>query len=190
MAKRKTKKQLREEKKQRKRIILSSLRLVLLVLMIGFSGYFLVTKFLFSSNINKETLNFISFRNMMDGTQLIIDEVSVLNDKDGKSNKNSSYVEFDIDSDGVEGSSFDVVVTPINNKIDLKYIKYYLEDSNKKEVGFGNLYIAEDKDNGKIIHSGVLNKKNDRYKLRLWISDDYKGKNILGNSFEVKIYLK
>ena len=190
MAKKKSKKQLRIEKKQRRKVILSSLRVIILLLLIGFSSYFLVSKFILSSNINKETANFISFRNAFDGTQLIFDEVKVLSDKEGKSNKNKSVVEFDIDSDNVEGNSFDVVIIPINNKIDLKYIKYYLVDSNNKEVGFGNLYIAESIDNGIIVHSGVVNNKKDHYKLKLWISDDYKGKDNIGNSYEVKIYLK
>ncbi len=190
MARKKSKRQLRKEKKQRRKVFISSIRVIVLLLLIGFSSYFLVSKFILSSNINKETASFISFRNALDGSQLVFDEVKVMSDKEGKSNKNKSIVEFDIDNDNVDGNSFDVVIIPINNKIDLKYIKYYLVDKNNKEVGFGNLYIAEAVDNGIIVHSGVVNNKRDHYKLKLWISDDYKGKDILGNSYEVKIYLK
>ena len=190
MAKRKSKKQLRKEKEQRKKVIASSIRIMVLLLLIGFSGYFLVNKFVLSNNINKETASFISFRNTLDGSQLIFDEVKVLSDKEGKSYKNKSVLKFDIDNDGVDGSSFDIVITPINNKVDLKYVKYYLVDSNNKEVGFGNLYIAEEANGGRIIHSGKKKKKSDHYKLKLWISDEYKGKDTIGNTYEVKIYLK
>lgn len=190
MAKRKSKKQLRELKKQRKKIMLSSLRLIILVLVIAFSGYFLVQKFVLSSNINKKTANYISFRNTLDGTHLTINELKVLKDDVGKSSRNNSYVDFKLDNDGALGSSFDIVVTPINNKIDLQYIKYYLVDNNNNEVGFGNLYIADKSENGIIIHSGVVSDKNDKYTLKLWISDEYKEKDSTGNSFEVNVYLK
>jgi hypothetical protein len=190
MARRKSKKQLKKEKEQRRKVFLSSIRVVILLLIVGFSSYFLVSKFILSSNINKETAGFISFRNAMDGTQLILDEVKVLSDKKGMSNRNKSVVEFDILNDNADGNSYDIVIIPINNKIDLKYIKYYLVDENNKEVGYGNLYIAEEVDNGRIIHSGVLNKGNDHYKLKLWISDEYQGKDNIGNSYEVKTYLK
>ena len=98
MAKRKSKKQLRNEKEQRKKVIASSIRIIVLLLLIGFSGYFLVNKFVLSNNINKETASFISFRNTLDGSQLIFDEVKVLSDKEGKSYKNKSVVKFDIDN--------------------------------------------------------------------------------------------
>ena len=75
--------------------------------------------------------------------------------------------------------------------VDNKYIKYYLTDDSDNEIKFdylSNTSLSNDY-SGNVIYSGVLKNKNDKFKLRVWIDDEY-DEDINSNLFEVKIKLK
>lgn len=182
------------EKNYTKEIITSILGvLILLVLIFGTS--YAVTVSDGEDKINTLTLGYLSFNFTEDNNNMIkMDNISPISDNVGI--KNSKYYEFKVSNDYDKDINYEVLLEPIINDIDGKYIKLYLTDENDKVVKefengaitFSNLSDSK-LDGNKVLYSGVLKAKtNKTYRLRVWVSDSYDADlENLGISFKVDV---
>ena len=137
---------------------------------------------LFQPKVNEETFKYISFNNRNTTDMLQINDIKRMSDDRGKSNKNKKFIEFS--ATGEKNLDYDVILYPIINAIDYKYIKYSI--TNQKKLIIDTLEDKEkSEDGGIIIYQGKI-KENQLRTLRLWISKDYV-KKVESNSFEVRI---
>jgi cell division protein FtsL len=178
--KRLTKKQKLKLKRQLYKNIIISIILIILVLSFA---YLIFKTELLQPRVNTLTTSYISFNNSNTTDMLKIDNLSKMSYSKGISSSNKSSIDFNIT--GNNNSNYDIVIYPIINRIDYKYINYSLI-SNNKIISSGKL---EDKDttsdNSIVLYQSTIN-SNNSYTLRMWISKDYKLK-VGSNSFEVKI---
>ena len=166
----------------RKSIYKISFVAIILVFIVVFLGYFIIKTDYLYTGINEATRKYISFNNT-DATDILnISNITKTTSKHWRSILNQSSVLFKIEGDS--NKEFDIVIYPINNTVEEKYIYYYLVLNNKKITGNLSSVLTKE-DGGKIIYHGTTN-DSDTYRLNMWISDSYneKGKNI---SYEVKI---
>lgn len=183
-----------EKKNYIKEIITSILGvLILLVLILGTS--YAVTVSDGEDKINTLTLGYLSFNFTEDNNNVIkMDNISPISDSTGI--KNNKYYEFRVSNDYDKNINYEVLLEPIINDIDGKYIKLYLTDENDREIkGFEkgaitfSSLIDSKLDGNKVLNSGVLEAKtNKTYRLRVWVSDSYV--ESLGNlsiSFKVDV---
>ena len=152
------------------------------MLLVIFLGFFIVKTDYLYTDVNEVTKNYISFNNTDSTDILKVKNIKKRTSENGRSLLNQSSVLFKIYGD--EEKEFDIVLYPIGNNIDDKYIYYYLSLDNKKVSGNLSSILSRE-DGGKTIYHGVKN-DSDYYRLNMWISNSYdaKVKNI---SYEVKI---
>lgn len=122
-----------------------------------------------------------------DSNTIIIKSFLTVNDEYGKTiNDNSSgyygYLEFDIKNITNSKRDFQLymVKSDINiNEINEDYVKIYLTDYSENSLldsiySFKSFANISDKPDSKLLYSGVLNSNGiKKYKLRVWISDNY-----------------
>lgn len=133
--------------------------------------------------LNEMTASYISFNNSNTTDMLKISNLEKSSDKVGKSNVNKKYLDFNIS--GMKGTTYDIVVYPINKENDLKNIKFYLA-KNDIELFVDTLYNKQvSKDGGIIIYQGKITNKN-KITIRMWLTRKYH-QNTHNLSFEVKI---
>ena len=100
----------------------------------------------------------------------------------GKSIVNTKYSQLVVS--GENNSNYQVVVYPIINNIDLKYINYAISVDNN--IYMDNLDTEKlTDDEGIVIYSGVVTEEK-KITIRMWVSKDYEGE-IENNSFNIKI---
>lgn len=166
----------------RKKIIIFRIIVICLILVSITLFFVLNDSSLFQAKVNEDTFKYISFNNRNTTDMLQINDIKRMSDDRGKSSNNSKYIEFY--ATGEENLDYDVILYPIINKIDYKYIKYSINNKNKMIID-----TLEDKekseDGGIIIYQGKI-KENQLRTLRLWVSLDYV-KKLESNSFEVRI---
>lgn len=166
----------------KKRVYKSTFIAVILVLLVVFLGLFILKTDYLYTGINESTKRYISFNNTDSTDILKINNITRKTSKNGRSILNRSSILFEIKGD--HHKEFDIVLYPINNTLEEKYIYYYLSLNNKKVTG--NLAsVLTKEDGGKVIYHGKID-DNNTYRLNMWISENYKvkGRNI---SYEVKI---
>ena len=170
-----------KENKKNITYILSFLILLNIVLIIVLA-YIIIGTDLLQTKIDEKTANYISFNDSKNTDIIKITNISILSDKKGISKKNKCTKEIEITGD--KNKKFQIILYPIGNTIDEKYVKYYIEGINDSKIN--NLSNVETSvDNGKIIYSDKI-LKNNKYKLYVWIDDGYK-KNVKDISYEIKI---
>ena len=187
-SKKMTKKQ-RMKLELRRKIIASSVGIcVLFVLIIGL-GFMLVNTSLINDKINATTASYITFKNAFENNDMIISNLRRTSDSRGMRLNDESLLEFDVK--GKKNTKFDILIVPVNNTVDYKYINFYLTDSNDNVVAFDKLSDVSGDMLELKIYSDIIssNKKNNAFKLRLWIDKEYEEDEWM-SSFEVKLKLK
>ena len=183
-----TKKQ-RMKLELRRKIIASSVGIcVLFVLIIGL-GFMLVNTSLINDKINATTASYITFKNAFENNDMIISNLRRTSDSRGMRLNDESLLEFDVK--GKKNTKFDILIVPVNNTVDYKYINFYLTDSNDNVVAFDKLSDVSGDMLELKIYSDIIssNKKSNAFKLRLWIDKEYEEDEWM-SSFEVKLKLK
>ena len=137
---------------------------------------------LLEPKINEVTASYISFNNQNTTDMLRINNIKRLSDEKGKSTINKKSVEFTIS--GEKNKEYDIIIYPLKNEIDKKYIMFSVED--KKGITQNSLSsMPVSNDDGIIIVQGAIKESNKKI-LRMWISKEYKDK-ITNTSFEIKV---
>ena len=193
MSKKKKKKKLTKKQRMklelRRKIIASSLGIcILFVLIIGF-GFILINTSLISDRINSTTASYITFKNVFENNDMIISDLRKLSDSRGMRLDDGAFLEIDVK--GKKDTKFDILMVPINNNVDYKYINFYLTDSNDNVIVSDKLSNVSDEMLELKLYSGIISseKEDNIFKLRLWIDKDYEENNLV-SSFEVKLKLK
>ena len=166
-----------KHKQIKKQLLLCSLIVVLIIAL----SYLIIETDLLDKKINKTTASYITFNNQKTTDILQIENLKKYSDSKGKSISNKQYIELNITSDKKE--EFDIVVYPLSNDIDKKYIKYFIKNDRESLLDCLN-NKKESSDGGIIIYQGTSN--NGKITLKMWISDKYK-KIIKETAFEIKI---
>lgn len=179
--------------------IISVCVLILIILVYKTSDILLSNSLNDYLKLNKKTSNYISF-NYAGGDINSLYEIKnpkIYSDFKGKKFVRE-YYDFEINVPKEESDSekinYDILLKDLGNDLDAKYIKVYLTDSNNKPLdGFSNtvpVYSAflNDSD-GKIIYSGFLDDDN-KFRLRIWISDIYNKKYNNNLDFQIKVKIK
>lgn len=151
--------------------------------------------------VDKTTSNYLSF-NYTDKSEHIleVDKPKILGDFRGKHLLKNNYFDFEISipSEDVktESVAYEIVVEDLGNEDLEKYVKFYLTDQNNKPYkGFENVVpvysVFTDVVDGKVIYSGEFSEDclNYKFRLRIWISNKYKGKisDILAYHIQLKV---
>jgi len=195
MMKTKKKKKKKYSKKQQmkrelqRKIIVSSLSIcVLFALIIGL-GFMLINSSLLSDKINATTASYITFKNVFENNDMIVSDLRKLSDSRGMNLNDDAFIEIDVK--GQKDTGFDIVLVPINNSVDYKYINFYLTDSDDNVIEFDKLSNVSGEMVELKLYSGIISdeKKDNTYKLRLWIDKEYENDDWI-SSFEVQLKLK
>lgn len=151
--------------------------------------------------IDKKTSKYISFNYAENDKNIIkVENPKIMGDFRGRRLR-EDYFDFEvgIDKKFVKSGSveYEIVAIPIGNVISEEYIKFYLTDQNNESmVGYKDVVplfsMFSDDIDGKVIYKGKFNKKNtnDKYRLRIWVSEDYKEKVDSGLTYKVEVRIK
>lgn len=190
------------EKKANKnyiRELITSVLGVFIVVVLIFGTSYAVKVVDSSEKINTLTMGYLSF-NFTEGNNNTINVVSSkpMSDSLGKSiSDKDKYYEFSVSNDYDKDINYEILLEPIINTLDGKYIKFYLTDeANKplfgfdKEVPVFSQFEDSDLDGNKVLYKNTLKAKTDnKFILRVWVSDRYKvnEKDDLSFSFKVDV---
>lgn len=145
-------------------------------------GFYIVVSDSFQPKVNELTASYISLNNHNATDILKITNLKKMSNRIGKSIQNKESLSFQIT--GEKEKDYQIIIIPISNQIDEKYIHYSLS-VNKDNIT--NTLDKEETQNSheKMIYQGkYLDTTN--IKIKMWIDEKYSGK-IKNNSFEVKI---
>lgn len=151
--------------------------------------------------VNEETSNYISFNYSSNSKHIVeIDKLKKVTDFRGKRMFGKNYFDFEVVVPGGydlnKDISYNIVLSPMSKEIDFSFIKVYLTDQNNKAInGYKDavpVLSAFSLDNsGKVIYTGSIGKNNlkDKYRLRVWLSKNYKKEVNDIFAYEVKVIL-
>ena len=156
----------------------------ILVFVVAKTGYSLLSNSAIDSfKIDKKTSNYLSFNYGEGDSNLFkVDSPKQLSDFNGKKQYSSYDFSVSIPKKFVSHDKvyYDIVIQGLGNNIDEKYLKVYLTDGNDKSLeGYKDsvpVYLAlPDLVDGKLLYTGSFSKKDldDKYKLRIWVDDNY-----------------
>ena len=155
---------------------------VFLILLVFFFGYIIFKTDYLQPGVDELTASYISFNNAKSTDILKSTNIKKMKKEKTKTNLNDSNISFEVSGD--KNQEFEIVLYSLGNNIKDENIYFYLENENVKDEN--NLSKVETaSDNGKIIYKGKIT-DNNKYKLYLWIDNDYKG-NTKNISYEIKI---
>lgn len=167
-------------KKQRKLLLYCLILIIIAIALL----YFIFKSNLLVTKINQETASFISFNNSDTTDMLKIKTIKKLSNNQGKSRFNTNYLEFVVSSS--TNTNYEIIIYPLGNKIDDKYVYYYLTDSNNNKIDYNNLSSKEvTPDGGKIIYTNKINGKK-KLILKMWVNNKYMG-NVKNTAYKIKI---
>ena len=184
-----------EEKKDVRQILLSSLAILILIIAVIGISYAVWSQTFKGQKENTITTGKISFSYTESETNNIkIENALPISDEQGKKlNGNTEVFDFTVSNDSTVNVKYDVIVTPYKNDMDDKYIKVYLTDQNDvalkpydSEVpAYNTLNDDKEEKNSKILYSSELTnvKKNEKLRLRVWVSDKFDNKNTPTQSY-------
>lgn len=174
----------KKRKIQNNKIKKSSIALMLLVIVMTLSAYYLIEETdLLLPKIDEATASYISFNNSNSTDMLKITNLKRMKPEFGKSILNGHSVTFEVS--GKKNEEFNIEIYSIGNKIDKKYITYALvKNNNVIEVGDLENKL-ENYNGGIILYQGKIIDDNS-YELKMWIDKEYQNKtdNV---SYEIKI---
>ena len=184
-----------EEKKDVRQILLSSLAILILIIAVIGISYAVWSQTFKGQKENTITTGKISFSYTESETNNIkIENALPISDEQGKKlNGNTEVFDFTVSNDSTVNVKYDVIVTPYKNDMDDKYIKVYLTDQSDvalkpydSEVPtYNTLNDDKEEKNSKILYSSELTnvKKNEKLRLRVWVSDKFDNKNTPTQSY-------
>ena len=182
-------------KKDVRQILLSSLAILILIIAVIGISYAVWSQTFKGQKENTITTGKISFSYTESETNNIkIENALPISDEQGKKlNGNTEVFDFTVSNDSTVNVKYDVIVTPYKNDMDDKYIKVYLTDQNDvalkpydSEVPtYNTLNDDKEEKNSKILYSSELTnvKKNEKLRLRVWVSDKFDNKNTPTQSY-------
>lgn len=160
-----------------------TISILLCLLVLGISYMIFVTDIL-KPSVNEVTTSYISFNNRDNTDDITINNISKMSDELGKSIANTKSKNLLIT--GEDEKNYEVVIYPVINDIDLKYIKASITINNKTYTT--NLSDASiNSDGGITIYQDM--KKDKNILIKMWIDKDYK-KEVPNTSFKIKIKQK
>ena len=164
-------------------ILFSFIGLATLVVLVFGVSYAVWSNSITGTKINTLTSGYLSFNYTENDSSVInIDKALPVSDEVGKKISNSNeYFLFTVSNNFEESINYEILLEPLVNNLDNKYIKIYLTDKNDVTFkGYDKVVPTVDQfqvnSSGMIsIYNGVLKDKNDSqtFKLRIWISDSY-----------------
>lgn len=155
---------------------------VFLLLLVFFFAYIIFKTDYLQPGVDELTASYISFNNAKPTDILKITNIKKMKKEDSKTNYNNGNISFEII--GEKNKEFEIVLYSMGNNISEENISFYLENENNNiENNLSKVDTASD--NGKIIYKGKIT-DNNKYKLYLWIDNNYKG-NTKNISYEIKI---
>lgn len=183
------------------KIIISVSFVLVLVFIVAKTSYSLLSNSAIDSfKIDKKTSNYLSFNyGERDSNLFKVDSPKTLSDFNGKKQYNTYDFSVSIPKKYVSHDKvyYDIVIHGLGNKIDEKYLKIYLTDENDKPLeGYKDnvpVYLAlPNLVDGKLIYTGSFSKKDlvDKYKLRIWVDDNYKDEIKEGLVYQISIEMK
>lgn len=191
-------------KKVFKTIKFISLSIIVLFLVVAIykTSYSLLSNSIVDTmGVNEETSNYISFNYSSNSKHIVeIDKLKKVTDFRGKRMFGKNYFDFEVvvpeEYDLNKDISYNIVLSPMSKEIDFSFIKVYLTDQNNKAInGYKDavpVLSAFSLDNsGKVIYTGSIGKNNlkDKYRLRVWLSKNYKKEVNDIFAYEVKVIL-
>lgn len=177
--KKRTKKTNRKKNKLDRNLVYS---IVLFGLVVGLSYLIFATDIL-EPKLDSVTASYISFNNSNTTDMLKIENIKKLSYKVGKSRFNTCSKEFNLD--GQETNKYQIVLYPIGNDINNKYVNFLLTINKEKKVLDKLDNMKTTKDGGIIIYQGTILKENS-IKIQMWIDNTPKSK-FKNKSYEIKI---
>lgn len=185
------------------KLLVFGIFVLILVVMVYQTSYSLLTNSIIDwIGIDEKSSENISFNYSMNDKQIIeISNPKVLSDFRGKHLLKNNYFDFEIEVpshfDLDKKMYYEIVLSVLNENIDSRYIKVYLTDQDNKAIdGFSEavplLSVFPESDNGKIIYTGSFGNDdmNDKYRLRIWISDNYNKKIDSNLSYQLLVKVK
>ncbi len=164
-------------------ILFSFIGLATLVVLVFGVSYAVWSNSITGTKINTLTSGYLSFNYTENDSSVInIDKALPISDEVGKKISNSNeYFLFTVSNNFEDSINYEILLEPLVNNLDNKYIKIYLTDKNDVPLkGYDKIVPTVDQfqvnSSGMIsIYNGVLKDKNDSqtFKLRIWISDSY-----------------
>lgn len=149
---------------------------ILVILVLCFSYIIFETKLL-TPRIDSVTTNYISFNNRNTTDMLRIDNIKKMSKEQGKGIANKNMISFVIPKE--EKHNYTIVIVPMDNNIEKKYIHYALTINQKTSFG-----VLSDGDETSIYYGN--SQSNIKVKIKMWVSKDYPNK-VKDNSFEIKV---
>ncbi len=184
-----------EEKKDVRQILLSSLAiLILIVAVIGIS-YAVWSQTFKGQKENTITTGKISFSYTESETNNVKIEnaLPISDDKGKRLNGNTETFDFTVSNDSTINVKYDVIVTPYKSDMDDSYVKVYLTDQNDVALKpydgevptYSMLKDDQEEENSKVLYSSELTnvKKNEKLRLRVWVSDKFDNKTNPAQSY-------
>lgn len=180
MAVKNTRKKL--SKKQKKKFYRDTTISALLCLLVLSISYLMYKTNILQPSVNEVTASYISFNNKDTTDEIKINNLKKMSVSEGKSIINNKSNKLLIT--GEENTNYKVIVYPVINNIDLKYINYSI---NIKGNTYNNALseMPINNDGGIVIYEGVI-KKEKNLLIRMWVSNNYPNK-VDNNSFRIKI---
>ena len=173
----------KDKKNYTRDILFSFIGLATLVVLVFGVSYAVWSNSITGTKINTLTSGYLSFNyTESDSSVINIDKALPVSDEVGKKISNSNeYFLFTVSNNFEESINYEILLEPLVNNLDNKYIKIYLTDKNDVPLeGYDKTVPTVDQfqvnSSGMIsIYNGVLKDKNDSqtFKLRIWISDSY-----------------
>ena len=173
----------KDKKNYTKDILLSFIGLAALVVLVFGVSYAVWSNSITGTKINTLTSGYLSFNyTESDNNVINIDNALPVSDEVGKKISNSNeYFLFTVSNNFEESINYEILLEPLVNNLDNKYVKIYLTDKNDVPLkGYDKTVPTADQFQtnsfGMIsIYNGILKDKDDSqtFKLRIWISDSY-----------------
>lgn len=182
------------EKENYTKEIITSILGVLILLVLIFGTSYAVSVKESDVKINTLTMGYLSF-NFTEGNSNTIDIVNALGTSDIDGINSNNYYEFSVSNDYDKSINYEILLEPIINELDGKYIKFYLTDENNKVVKNYvngplslNELIDSQIDSNKVLYKDELKAKTSKkFRLRVWLSDKYKTNNNVSFSFKADV---
>ena len=121
------------EKENYTKEIITSILGVLILLVLIFGTSYAVSVKESDVKINTLTMGYLSF-NFTEGNSNTIDVVNALGISDNEGINSSNYYEFSVSNDYDKSINYEILLEPIINELDGKYIKFYLTDDENKVI--------------------------------------------------------
>ena len=174
-----------ESKKNYSReIVTSMLGIMILILLLFSTSYAVFVESIDGSKINSLTTGYLSLNYTNSDSNIVTLANSLpISDEVGKYDITSGKLfEFSVSNDFMKNINYKIIIEEIVSEVDIEYLKVYLTDDNNNILGQLNddvnvlsSFETTDLVNERVIYNGVLTGKDDvkKFKLKVWVSDDY-----------------